>query len=274
MSKVNRLRTLRRRKFPDLSPWQLVPYLPTVISLAAVTVSLVVSAFPGVRLTEGAFRSLTLALLVGASISLLAVRMRLEIAESEKDGGYIILKDHVTTYTEASRVLRAGMPEGRREIRATVLYPQEEESHLTPAVTLYQEAFFARVLSQPEFWKVRHLYCFTNLSRFDQIVDRLRTLDAAPNYEVKAYVGNIPFTTISPLIIGDTVLLGMQDKRHLRTEQAVMMSGESIQGWAIEYFQRLWDSAPFELRPQRGLDAQQVTRARTELERVVRRTRR
>ncbi|WP_326658633.1 hypothetical protein [Streptomyces canus] len=104
-------------------------------------------------------------------------------------------------------------------------------------------------------WKVRAVFGVASVERLDLIVNRLRTLEDAQRYEVKAFVMTSEVDPLSPLVVGQSfTTIAEDDKRNYRAAGGVVLRGRAAAAMYSDYFDGVWNKSEFFIRPASGLD--------------------
>ncbi len=239
----------------------------TVLTPAAAALTgilaIVLATLPNVRITAGQFQVLTLGLLASLAIYLVGDKLPAIRAQETVE----VLLSHQELYLAAASVLRQepSSPDSRF-IWAASIFPEEEIIEVSGVTREYGEAYAGRIMSTTQPWQVRHVYFVDSHARLDGILAELEGRKDAPDYEVRCYVGNSRLRPLSPLVVGGTVFLSLQDRRLGRGEMGMRVEGPAAARFACEYFSRLWDEAEHKLRTQKGVNEAGVRSARGALD--------
>jgi hypothetical protein len=115
-------------------------------------------------------------------------------------------------------------------------------------------------------WKVRSVFGIASVERLELILARLRALDDAERYEVKAFVMASKADPLSPLIVGESFTsVAQDDKRHYRAGGGVVLRGRAAAMMFSDYFNELWNKSEYLIRPASGLDEEQIEELRARL---------
>lgn len=134
----------------------------------------------------------------------------------------------------------------------------DEGPRLEKAVQMFAAAFTQRVSNEAQPWTLKQVVNVMTEQRLDQVLGRQLELKGRKHY-VRAYSSSALFPVISPLIIGNHhVFLALDDDRLFRAASAVWIEGLEAAAWARQYFDRVWEHAPFNIRGPVGTQPDQV----------------
>lgn len=131
----------------------------------------------------------------------------------------------------------------------------------------FDEAMTACIRSTgSDGWKVRSVFGVASVERLDLILNRLRTLEDAQRYEVKAFVMASMVDPLSPLVVGESfTTIAEDDKRNYRAGGGVVLRGRAAAAMFSSYFDELWNKSEYLIRPASGLDEAKVDELRARL---------
>ena len=114
-------------------------------------------------------------------------------------------------------------------------------------------------------WRIRVVLATASHRRFESLTGMVERLDG-PDVHIRGYVAHLP-PVISPIVIARRDVLLAFDSLHAGLPVAAMaMRSQGAVRWATDYFERLFDDAPFRLRTPRGPNREEIARFHNQLE--------
>lgn len=169
------------------------------------------------------------------------------------------------SYEMALAVLNKDRAPEHRSLRHAALHrlaPSTQamaaDAHMSEAERNAVVKFQARMVEMARSgWIIRSVVAADSLRRLDEVEVMLSALDG-PNVHVRAYSGPLP-PSLSMVVVGnDDVILGHDHPRWAKPANSVVFNSRALAGWATNYYDDLFDSAPYRLRSPRGVDEDQV----------------
>jgi hypothetical protein len=101
----------------------------------------------------------------------------------------------------------------------------------------------------------REIYNVFSVKRLAQIEERLKSYQQAHNYESRAYSSlDVPAGLLLIIIGDDNVVIAVDHAEFVGPDWTLHLKGREYVEFAKRHFDRLWDRAPYKLRPATGID--------------------
>src|SRR6185312_11140989 len=100
----------------------------------------------------------------------------------------------------------------------------------------------------------KEIYNVFSIERLGQIEERLKTYQQAHNYESRAYSSReVPAGLLLIIIGDDNVVIAVDHAEFVGPDWTLHLKGREYVEFAKLHFDRLWDRAPYKLRPATGI---------------------
>lgn len=134
------------------------------------------------------------------------------------------------------------------------------DSSLGASFQRFVDAMRSRITDDNEHWNVRQLVNITSQVRFDQVIERILSLEGE-HFELRALMDPHSLNVFSPLIISGThSFLSLDDNRYFRASTALQFGSPKLTRWMLRYFDGMWNTAPFILRDNAGRNDDEIKR--------------
>ena len=146
----------------------------------------------------------------------------------------------------------------RRGVDSVIDDPHLDDDSSEQILT-FRETMDARAL---EGWTMRVVVNASTSARVDVLEDVVYTMDG-PDVEIRAYPLELPLVMAPMIVANRDVFIAYDHLRYERPHAAIQMRSLSVVNWATNYFDQLFDGAPFTLRNLHGPDESQLKTFRT-----------
>jgi hypothetical protein len=232
------------------------------LSLLALVGAVLYLRLPGKTLTTEAFQTLTLSSLAALSLYLIAERIARAVDAEEGPVEVEFLPTRSDLYGEAAKVV-ANKGTRPRRIWATSMFPSDVEYVGNEAVAEFDREIIHRGHLVQEPWDIRYLYIIDSVKRLEEVLASVGRRSDFERFEARAFVSHADdLALMSPLIVGNVVLVSFQDPKRGRGSSGFRLAGEGVDDAFAAAFLRSWDQAPYRMVGQKGRDDAEVARIR------------
>ncbi len=114
-------------------------------------------------------------------------------------------------------------------------------------------------------WDIRTVVTTGDVERLDGMFRHMTDELDGPRVHVRAYASSVPLVVNPILIANRDVILAFDDLRYGKPSHGLLMRGKRVVGWVQEYFDTLFENAPYQLRNKQGLQESEFARLRSDL---------